>query len=387
MAAAKPGLLVTTTTLPRFAGDPEPRFVLDLGRALSDRFEVTILAPCSPGAALEEVLEGVRVVRYRYAPVRALETLTAPGAILHNLKARPWRFLLVPLLMLGLAIATRIQLRRGRYALVHAHWLVPQGLVQALVGGRTPFVVSAHGSDVFALTSPLFRWFRAVVRRRAAAVTVASPALAEALRGTVDVIPMGVDLSRFVATQRRERTAINLLFVGRLVEGKGVQVLIEAVKAMIRPGLTLTIAGDGPLRGALEAQAANDPRIRFLGGVDHSGLPALYAAADIFVSPSVISASGEREGLPVVLLEAAACGLPLIGSDIGGIPDMVVTGETGLLVPEKDPKALGAAIERLAGDAQLRQKLGQGAQDRARQFDWPVIAARFATIFEKVVKG
>ncbi|MBM3517029.1 MAG: hypothetical protein FJX56_03920 [Alphaproteobacteria bacterium] len=98
----KPRLLVTAATLPRFAGDPEPRFELDLARALTARFEVTVLAPADPAAALEDMVEDVRILRYRYAPARNLDRLAYPGAIVPRLKRQPLYLALVPFLIAGL---------------------------------------------------------------------------------------------------------------------------------------------------------------------------------------------------------------------------------------------------------------------------------------------
>jgi hypothetical protein len=133
---SRPTVLVTTSTLPRWHGDPEARFVLDLARHLQPRYDIRILARAYPRSALDEELEGVRVIRYRYGPLRRCETLTNPGAIMGRLSANPALWALVPALLGGLYRAVWRQLASTRVDCVHAHWLLPQGVVQAALAGR-----------------------------------------------------------------------------------------------------------------------------------------------------------------------------------------------------------------------------------------------------------
>ena len=146
MAARRPRLLVLTSTYPRWRGDSEPGFVHELARRLAVTFEVTVLCPHAPGAARRERMDGVEVERFRYAPA-ALETLVPGGGVLPNLKRRPAKWLLLPGFLLGQAIATRRALARLGPDVVHAHWIVPQGAVMALLaalGRRVPWLLTSH---------------------------------------------------------------------------------------------------------------------------------------------------------------------------------------------------------------------------------------------------
>jgi len=400
---ARPNLLITTSTLPRWESDSEAHFVLDLARHLRPWFDPTIVAPAAPGAALAGVLDGVRVVRYRYAPLRGAEVLCYPGAIMSRMRTNPAVAGLIPLLFAGLWRTVRAELRRRRYACVHAHWFAPQGLLHALsfrARSHPPLVVTSHGGDMALLRYPFVAGAYRRVLRRASAVTVVAPQIARAIQQLMpsypaeqlSVIPMGVDLDRFSSASRDSRwvrdrglSAPAILFVGRLVEKKGVQVLLEALAMppLAATGASVAIAGDGPDRGRLEGQARAlgvQERVRFLGALPPDEIAAALASCDLYCGPSIAARDGDQDGLPTVLCEAAACGLPLVGSDLAGIPLIVEDGVTGLLVPSGNPSALSRALARLASDPDLRSTCGRAARDRAAQFSWHRVAERYARV-------
>jgi glycosyltransferase involved in cell wall biosynthesis len=126
--------------------------------------------------------------------------------------------------------------------------------------------------------------------------------------------------------------------------------------------------------------------VRFLGALDHAQLAVAYASCDLFCAPSMPASNGDLDGMPTVLAEAAASGLPLLGSNIAGLPLMIEPERTGLLVPPGDATALTAALTRLLGDAQLRERLGRGALDKAQAFTWRRIATRFVDIYAEAAE-
>ena len=265
--------------------------------------------------------------------------------VLGNLRRRPWLILLVPAMLVSFARAAR---RAARGAdLVHAHWL-PAGAVAALT--RRPFVVQLWGTDVeLARRAP---WLARRILRRARLAICASHELASAARElgarSVRVIPSGVDVPARVGEPDEPP---HVLYAGRLSEEKGVLELVEAAR-----GLPLVVAGDGPLRARVPGA---------LGFVPHDRLLRLYERAAIVVCPS------RREGFGVVCAEAMAHGRPVVATAVGGLRDLVVDGETGLLVQPRDPAALRAALERLLADPALRRRLGAAGRDRARtELSW-----------------
>ena len=401
-------LLVTTTTLPRFESDPEPRFVIDLARSMADRFDITVLAPSYPGAMLREMMFGVEVVRYRYAPLQSWERLAYPGGIMSRLRAEPIHWLLVPALIAGQALALRRLMRTRRFDLIHAHWILPQGLLAATLPRRlrVPFVTTAHGGDVYTLGSGPLKPLLRFVLRRAAAVTAVSNELYQTLRSIGDSardsihrIPMGVDSRHFAQIAAKAERPDDMpkqgpviLFVGRLVEKKGVHVLIDAL-AKGQPELDaahVVVVGDGPMKPDLIAHAAARgiaDRVHFLGARAHDRLPAYLASADVFALPSVHAADGDKDGLPVTLMEAAACGIPVVASDIGGVSEFLAHGHNGLLVPPGDAAALASGLSKILSSPAVREAFAASALVAAQAFDWRLIGERYATVLAAALGG
>jgi glycosyltransferase involved in cell wall biosynthesis len=395
-ADARPRLLVLASTYPRWPGDPEPGFVHELAKRLAGRFRVVVLGPHAPGAKRRESMDGVEVVRYRYAPA-ALETLVNDGGIVTNLKRSRWKLLLVPAFVLAQAWAAWRIARRDRIDVIHAHWLLPQGLIAALLqslpGRKVPFVVTSHGADLYALRGKALAALKRFVLRRCAAATVVSSAMLESLRGIgaptvkVSVLSMGVDVSgRFKPDSTIERSGDEILFVGRLVEKKGVAHLIRALPRVLaqRPSVRLTIAGFGPYEAQLrtEALAAGvAAHVDFLGALPQSRLPELYQRAGVFVAPFVRADSGDQEGLPVALMEAIACGCPILAGDVAGLHDMLGEHAHAVVFDPFDEDGLADRIVATLADphAAGERALGMGAHVRQR-FDWENIAARYGAI-------
>lgn len=394
-SSSKPRLLVLASTYPRWRGDPEPGFVHELAKRLVDDFTVTVLCPHAPGAALDEEVDGVRIKRFRYAPGR-LETLVNDGGIITNLRRAPWKWLLVPGFILSLTSWTWREARELDPSVIHAHWLLPQGLIAALLGcidrRMPPFLVTSHGADLFALRARPLQALKRFVVRRSAAVTVVSSAMREELAGIggdagkVDVCPMGVDLSgRFTPDLTITRSRQEILFVGRLVEKKGLRYLIDAMPAILRqhPDAFLTVVGFGPEAAERKAQARQlglERKVHFAGAIEQSALPIVFRRAAIFVAPFVQASSGDREGLGLVLVEAAGCGCPVITSDLPTVRDVFPDTGMATLVPPADVQALAdAVVARLSGLDNAVTSAFSTRQALLKCFDWPVVATAYAT--------
>jgi glycosyltransferase involved in cell wall biosynthesis len=390
---ALPTLLVLTSTYPRWPGDPEPGFVHELAKRLTDRFRVLVLGPHAPGARTSETLDGVEIVRYRYAPEK-WETLVNDGGIVANLQRSRWKALLVPS-FLGMQLWSAWRLLRGRRVdVIHAHWLVPQGLVAAILqylpGCKVPFVATSHGADLYALKGRALGGLKRHVVAKASAVTVVSEAMrSSVLRmgadpADVHLRPMGVDLeTRFIPDPDTKRSQSELLFVGRLVEKKGLRHLLDAMPRVLAryPAATLTIAGFGPERQALEEQALRlglASHIRFLGAVPQKELPTLYRGAVVFVAPFVEASSGDQEGLGLVLVEAIGCGCPVIAGDVPAVRDVLGTRSGNRIDPTKTDR-LADAIIAVMDDPQAA--LGEAERLRATlagRLDWRKVADGYA---------
>jgi glycosyltransferase involved in cell wall biosynthesis len=399
--SVKPRLLVLTSTLPRWENDSEPRFVLDLATALKERFEPVILAPMTKGAAPFERRNGVSIRRYRYALFQSWERLASPGAIMPNLRHRPWLYALVPGFFLAQLIAIVSLLKRERFDLVHCHWLIPQGFVLALASLFVTVpttLVTCHGADAFTLDSAPFRRLKKWILAKFDAVSVVSREITAKLIETSGRelsrppvhIPMGVDVGRFSAPPIGDRTTPVILCAGRLAAKKGVDNLIAAIAdPRIRArGIKLRVVGDGPLLGdliKLTAEFRIQDRVHFAGPLSHDQLAQEMRSATLFCAPFVIAADGDREGTPTVILEAAASALPIIASDVGGCGEVVVNGKSGWLVPPGDVGPLVDAIEDALDHPDQARRYANAACAQSQSYSWTAIAERHAAILDELL--
>lgn len=387
----KKRILITCSTFPRWEGDTEPRFILDYAKALNEYYDVTVLAPSAPGAKEQETLEGVKVIRYRYFPIKKWETLCYPGAIVPRIKQKKIRVLLVPFLLLSLYF--NLINHSKNVDLVHAQWFIPQGILQSFV--KKPYIITGHGTDVTTMNKNIFKALKKRAATKAKHVVTVSERLKNIIREFSDIpedklsiISMGCNTKSFGQQHRKENFFGQgerkvVLFTGRLVEVKGLEYLIEAVKDL---DVLLAIVGSGPLRETLQKQAepiAN--KVVFLGSKTHDELKTIYASADMFVAPSITASDGSQEGFGLVIIEAMASGLPVIGSQSGGIVDIIQHEENGLLCPEKDSKQIAENIIKLSNDIDLCSRIKENGYKTAMQYDYSTIAKRYKEIIDSII--
>lgn len=274
-------------------------------------------------------------------------------------------------------LSLELPARLGRLQpdLTHLHVPYPLGeLAQQWAGRGRPYVVTYHADVSRPVQRAIMRlyrpWFRRVLRG-AARVMVTSPGYAASspdLAGAgarLSVVPLGADPRRFSPPAGpRPSRPFTLLFVGLLRHYKGLDVLLQAMTSLPRDA-RLLIAGAGPLRAALQAQAQAlelGDRVSFLGRVPDEDLPALYQAADAFVLPAL----NRAEAFGLVLVEAMLSGLPCVTTEVGsGTSYVVRDGSSGFVVPPGSPQALAQALGRLAADPALGRSLGQSGRARA----------------------
>jgi glycosyltransferase involved in cell wall biosynthesis len=292
------------------------------------------------------------------------------------------------------------KLRATRPALVHAHFGTDGLLVLPLARALgVPLITSLRGYDVTRSDGALLRsgrpiWIRyALGKKRLQRGGALFLAVSDALRkqaiarGYPEVRTIthynGVDLDRFRPNETPADPGL-ILHVGRLVEKKGTKVLIDAIARIA--GAKLAIIGDGPLRKTLEEQARElGDRVRFLGELPSDDVANWMRRAAVLAAPSVTAADGDAEGLPNVVVEAAASGLPVVGTRHSGIPEAIEEGVTGLLVPEGDAGALAARLADLLGSESLRREMGAAARRLAeRKFSRQMLTARLESIYDEV---
>ncbi|HVS16642.1 MAG TPA: glycosyltransferase [Thermoanaerobaculia bacterium] len=294
---------------------------------------------------------------YRRARLRALATRRATML---------WRFY-----QAGWIAERAARLGVDRY---HAHFATRATTVAGLASSISglPYSFTAHAVDIYRDDVDL-----GILRRKIAGasfVATVSESNVEHLRAItngggarIELLRNGIDLSRFVPNGAAADPPFKILSVARLVEKKGGEYLIEACRLLSRRGVPFRcdIIGRGHLRAKLLAQieeAGLADSVRLLGGRKQADVLRHYRSTHVYVLPSIVGDDGNREGLPVSIVEALACAIPVVSTPVAGIPEVVRDGDNGLLVPERDPSALADAIERLIRDPALHARLSARAR-------------------------
>jgi len=283
--------------------------------------------------------------------------------------------------------------KRHHIDVVHVHGMRP---LEASKGLSCPVIFTNHTSGFLKrLEAPAAKYQKIGKRlRHLDHILAPSEQLCEASRqvgytGPVSFIPNAVDIERF-CPQVHDKTLPNdadspiaLLMARRLVAKNGVIIFAQAMAFLSDLNIKIIIAGDGEEREKVLDTLYNaglEEKTEFLGAIDNADMPDIYRSADISVLPSFMEATS------ITGLESMACGLPLVGTNVGGIPAIIDEHKTGLLVPPGDPEALATALRSLVIDASRRKQMGQAARLKAEQeFSWPVIARRTLNVFAGIL--
>ncbi len=319
-------------------------------------FDARFLALVKPGAVVDDFMDAAAT---RHIPVERL----------------PIRADADPILLLSL----RRHFRASRPAIVHTHLIHADlhGISAARLAGVPVVLTSRHNDDTFRRKTPYRQINRALwhmaqggiaiseaIRRFSIAVEGAPPDRVQTIHYGLSPTPLLDRADSRRALQSELNLAPETLLIGmvcRLIEPKGIPYALDAFAGVAGhfPTAHLVIAGDGPLRPDLEAQTASlglEGRVHFLGW--RPDPTPIFAALDCFLMPSL------REGFGLVLLEAMAQAVPVIGSAVSAIPEIVVAGETGLLCPVRDSEALAAALTALLADSERRTRMGEAGRAR-----------------------
>lgn len=325
---------------------------------------------------------------------------------LGNLLCQPYTKKAIPtffkrLLVFLKAVSVAYYLDESDIQLLHSHFAWLSGAAANVVSRllNKPFTVTVHAFDIFSYKNDLLgsvcKDASHVIaiseknQRHIEALKVCSPK-------SISVIHCGVNLAEIDKStqgrhERKEDNLLRILSVGSLVNKKGHTYLIDACNILKLRGQNYqcSIIGDGPEKATLlrkiEAYGLQN-HVNLLGALSHPEIMSIYRQYDVFVLASVVSPSGDQDGIPVVLMEAGACGLPLISTNVSGIPELVRQGETGLIVPPKKPDVLADTLNSLAIDKKLRNRLGQNAKALVdAEFNSEINAFRVKTLFDKII--
>lgn len=388
-------------------------FVLQEMRELIRQGETIVICSLAPPDPAEPTHHDARQlagdVVYLPAPAARGPLLAGAGLALAR---HPWRAARAAAEVLVLSLRHRstrhgwcllraawLYRRLGPFDHVHAHFAHDPATVALLLArlAGTAFSFTAHARDIFQLTPA--RALSHKVARARFVVTVCeytrsyvrlqarAPDRAKVLR-----IPNGIDHRRFTARTGQPTGVPLLLCVARLVAKKGVATLIRACAVLAERGVAYRcqVVGDGPLRAPLAGLIADlglTTRVRLLGALDQRAVLRSYGEAAVFVLPCRIADDGDRDALPVAILEAMSVGVPVIATPVAGIREVVRDGDTGLLVPPASPVALADAIERLLADRPLRTRLATAARPVADGFDLRASAGRLRRLFAGAEPG
>lgn len=394
----KPRVLYISSTYSRDEKDNQNPWMLDTIRHLHNAgYDIEVLAPSYKGLK-SHVIAGVTVHRFRYF-FASREALThdqgAPNKIRGSVLIK---LLFFPYLFFGTLAAMRLA-RKGRYDFIHCHWPFPHGFMgwaACLVApGRPGLILHFHGACLLLARKfkPIAPFLRFCLRRAHGVVSNSSftaglvyevmPALSVPVR----IIAFGSPLQGDPLPPARNATKV-ILTVGRVVERKGIAYLLRAlpiITAEIDAKVAIIGKGDPKVEADLHAVAEElklGDRVVFAGKVPEADLIKWYQGCDVFCLPAIVDSQGETEGLGVVLLEALNYARPIAASNVGGIPDIVRQGETGLLFPEKDPQACASAILELLRDPERAERLGrQGHAMVRKEFSWEHVVGQWEAFY------
>ncbi len=403
-----------THTYPRFPNDTTAPFVESTAETLQKHgIDVTVLTPDTPKFARTAADHTVNLQTYRYFFPRRFQLLGYSNTLVNDCKLKRYVYLLAPFMFLsGIFHLFRLH-RKHRFDVIHAQWLLPNGFIGAALCKvyKLPLVITMQGSDMLvAKKNPFFKRMAKWTLKHTAMVTSVTPTfLTElAVLGVPDnqrcLIPNGVDPKMFHFAGRKERDMTGLqeqlsipegdavvFALGRIVLKKGFDILIQALCIVTQkyPNVTFIIGGDGTDLQRLKALAEDlsvSDSVRLPGTINRTDVPAYFHLCDVFTLPAVFDPKGNVDGCPNVILEAMACGKPVVASNISGIPVVVKNGETGMLVKEKNVEELAAALVHLLTDTEKREEFGRAGRERIlNELTWDKIIEQFKDIYQNGV--
>ncbi len=382
---------ILTTAFPRWDGDNRGPFIFEAAKALYRKgIQVRVVAMHNPGSKVQEYLDGIEVIRPRYLPEQ-LEILQKEGGGLPEVwRTYPFaKFAMFPFLVAHSLAVTRYS---RDCDLIHANWTL-SGAVAWWTKWihQKPYIVTVQGSDIFkASRMPGVKTITKLCLQQSRQVIALSRSLAEHTvrlgidSSRVQIIPNGVDVDWFHPIPPDQREPI-ILFVGSLIERKGARYLIKAMPSILekQPGYRLVIVGEGPEEGELTKlvdQLGIRASVNFVGGQTQDQVRRWMQKAKVFVLPSL------EEGLGVVLLEALACGTPIVATKVGGIID-VVSPEVGVMIEPKSDDHISSAVIELLINEVVWNEMSKNARERANTYyDWEVIASQIIEIYKRTIQ-
>lgn len=403
-------VLLLATGYPRWRGDFNNIYLHRLAKSLVRKgIEVHVVAPHAKGLKKEEVMDGVYIHRFQYLYPSNLQTLAYFPGIPEKIKTIKGKIQL-PFFMLAMTKKMLDIIKKYDIDVINAHWAIPPGFIATFTKRfhKKPVMITLYGAELFPAikkNSKAMRWIINYALNNAEKVVGISDATCEAgvrlsRRRDIEVLPDGIDTETFNpkvnGDEIRKRYGLDSHFLifssGRMVERKGFRHLVEAMPYILErfPNTKLIIGGDGPERKNLEYLAKKleiSGNVIFPGFIPDEDFPKYMKAADVFVLPSIVDSKGDTEGSATILLEAMACGTPVVGTKVGGVPYAIKDGIGGYLAEQKNSKQLAEKIVMLLRDKNLRKEVGEvGRRYVEEKFSWMRIADRYITNFKRLIE-
>jgi len=396
----KPKVLILTSSYPKFKGDINGNFVYELAVRLKHDFDIFVLAPSYKGSLSFEIIDDVNIYRHKQFFTKNIE-LAYGSDILAKIKKNYIFVFVVPIFLLFQFYSIRRIVRKEKIKIIHAHWLVPQGflsiLYKTVFNRKIKIVATIHGADINSFDNFFGNKLKSFILNRIDALTVVSNAIKEkainlGYNKTVYVYPMGVDTDLFSPEKKsdelRKRLFINgafLLFVGGLIERKGIRHLIQAMPLVIKKFLDtkLVVVGEGNLKQEMKELAQTlkvSEHVIIVGALPHDELPAYFATADLFILPSL------SEGFGLVVAEAISSGILTIASNLKPINDIIIENKTGFYLDSNDPIGISSKIlEVLKSKDHFNTIRSEGREHIKKNFDWGVVSNNYKSVLNKLV--
>jgi len=365
--------------------------------------KIKTITPHAKNLLTQETIDKVVIRRFRYLPENYQINFSSIPDELSKSKIGYLKMIAMTFFFFS---STLIECMKEKPDIIHAHWSFPCGYIAYLMSKifKTKFVITIHGGEI-----PLFKKFPTIRKLVINAMNKSVLVCANSSYSKNEFIKMGVKENKIIKLNvppnfvkhtsdkiilesfRKKFTPQSnkiVLFCGRLAERKGVEYLIRAIVEIKLNNIHLIISGDGDLRNKLEniaKQLGLTDKVTFFGHASDAELGMLHDISDVFVCPSIIDSKGNTEYLGLVIPEAMESGLPVIASSVGGIIDTVKNEVNGILVPQKDPKSIARALERVIGDEVLAKKLVENSKATVKEFFPQTIAQEYAKIFQNCI--
>lgn len=397
-------ILIATTGYPRWKDDFANIYLHRLSKSLVKKgLDVHVVAPHAKGIKKEEILEGVKIHRFQYFPEKYQNLAYFPG-IPEKIKTLKGKMQL-PFFMLSMVRKINLIVKKYDIDLVNAHWAAPTGFVAAFAKktNKKPLLITLYGAELWPAlkkNSKIMKWVASYAINHADKVVGISDATSKAGRqisGRVDIeiLPDGIDTEKFNpgvdGRVIKKKYSPYIFSSGRMVERKGFVYLIKAMPWVLEkfPNIKMLMGGEGPEKENLEREAKMlgiEDSIIFPGFISEENFPKYMKAAKVFVLPSIVDSKGDTEGSATILLEAMACGTPVVGTKVGGVPYAIKDGIGGYLAEEKNPTDLADRICKLLKQNDL-QKMGKVGLDYVeKEFSSEIIANQYVQTFKRLLR-